>query len=110
MDFLDKKKRQLQLNDILNKFYENPVARVSIELFLSIFTVIFFAVFAIRPTLLTIADLIKEIEDKEDLIVQLDRKIASLSSAETEYRKFYYQLGLLDEAIPKHSGILEAYS
>jgi hypothetical protein len=50
----------------LNAFYQKPVAKVSLELFLSVGTIIFFAMFAIRPTLLTMSDLVKEIEDKRN--------------------------------------------
>jgi hypothetical protein len=67
-----------QLMSALNDFYHKPVAMVSLELFLSIGAVVFFAIFAVRPTLLTMADLIKEIEDKRALDQQLQQKIASL--------------------------------
>lgn len=92
-------KRQ-QLTRTLVEFYQKPIAQVSLELFLSIAAVIFFATFAIRPTLLTMSDLIKEIDDKKVLDKQLTQKIAALSSAQTEYNNYQARLPVLDEAIP----------
>ena len=95
---LDKERKQLAQS--LAAFYQKPVAKVSIELFLSIGAVIFFAVFAIRPTLLTMSDLIKEIEDKRQLDKQMAQKIASLSSAQSEYLKNQERFSVLEKAVP----------
>lgn len=70
------------------------------ELFLSIGTVVFFAIFAIRPTLLTMSELIKEIDDKKELNTQLEQKVASLSSVQTIYNNLENRLFLIDQAIP----------
>ena len=74
-------KRQ-QLTNTLVEFYNQPIAKVSLELFLSIVAVIFFAIFAIRPTLLTMSDLIKELQEKEVLNEKLSQKTAALSSVQ----------------------------
>lgn len=89
-----------QITTTLLQFYHQPVARVSLELFLSIGAVIFFALFAIRPTLLTMADLIKEIEDKRALDAKLGQKVAALGSAQNEYLSLQNRLVVLDQAIP----------
>jgi len=102
------KNRQNQVQQVLFDFYKNPVARVSIELIFSITAVIFFAVFAIKPTLQTMADLIKEIEDKRALDEQLGQKISSLNTAQNQYQQFSNQFYLLDEAIPKSPQLVEA--
>lgn len=95
-----------QLTNALITFYHKPVAKVSLELLLSLSTVIFFAVFAIRPTLLTMSDLIKQIEDKQKLAQDLDKKIAALSSVQSEYLRLQPQLSLLDEAVPSSPQLL----
>jgi hypothetical protein len=97
-----KTKKQRDLFITLQQFYQKPVAKVSLELFLSISAVLFFAIFAIKPTLLTMSDLIKEIEDKEKLDKQLSQKIAALSSVQPLYLQLQDQLLVLDEAIPSH--------
>ncbi len=92
-------KRQ-QLTTALMNFYQRPVAKVSLELFFSVGAVLFFAIFAIRPTLLTMSDLIKELEDKRELDQQLSQKIAALSTVQATYLGSQNRLGVLDEAIP----------
>ena len=101
---LDKERKQL--SQALSNFYQKPVARVSIELFLSVGAVLFFAVFAIRPTLLTMSDLIKEIDDKRQLDKQMAQKIAALSSAQAEYIKNQERFGVLDAAIPTNPDLV----
>ncbi len=92
--------KQKQLKTTLLKFYKQPVGKVSTELFLSIFTIIFFAVFAIKPTLTTMSDLVKEIEDKQKLNKQMQQKVTALATAQTEYEKFQDQFYLLDQSLP----------
>lgn len=100
--------RQQQVQKALQDFYKNPVARVSLELFFSIAAVIFFAVFAIKPTLTTMSELIKEIQDKRTLDEQLAEKIASLNTAQSQYEKYSSQFYLLDEALPKKASLVES--
>lgn len=90
-----------QLTTLLDMFYRNPVATVSLELFLSICAIVFFAAFAIRPTLLTMSDLIKEIEDKRTLDTQLTQKIAALSVAQGDFLAVEGRVSVLDEALPR---------
>lgn len=92
--------RQKQIKGALLHFYENPIARVSLELFLSVGLILFLGIFAIRPTLVTMSNLLQEIEDKGDLNEQLERKIAALGTAQNEYRANEQNLFVLDEAIP----------
>jgi type IV pilus assembly PilO-like protein len=99
------KKRQLKVT--IEKFYSNPVARVSFELILTIGTVLFFALFAIRPTLLTMSDLIKEIDDKESLDEEMKKKVAALSSAQIEYQILGDRTQVLDMAIPDSPQLID---
>lgn len=99
-------KERRQLAESLSQFYEKPVAKASVELFLSIGAVLFFAIFAIKPTLLTMSDLIKEIDDKRTLDQKLNEKIAALSTAQTEYLKIEPRLGILNFAIPINPDIV----
>lgn len=101
------KSKQEQIQSALLDFYKNPVARVSLELVFSILAVIFFAIFAVKPTLQTMSELVKEIEDKRALEEQLKQKIASLNTAQAQYQKFGSQFYLLDEAIPKTASLVE---
>ena len=92
--------RQNQLNRTLRQFYDRPVAKVSLELVFSLLAVIFFALFAIRPTLVTMSDLVKEINDKTALDNRLKEKIASLTSAKDEFEASEPRFAVLEQAIP----------
>jgi hypothetical protein len=103
-----KTKKQRDLLLTLQQFYQQPVAKVSLELFFSIGAVLFFAIFAIRPTLLTMSELIKEIEDKEKLDQQLSQKIAALSTVQPLYLQLQYQLSTIDEAVPSSPQLIHS--
>lgn len=82
-------------------YYQKPVVQVSTALLLTVITIIFFATFAIRPTLTTIAQLLRKIDDQRDIKEKLDLKIAALASAQSEYILVEPKLHLVDAAIPK---------
>lgn len=97
------------LRDQLQRFYDKPVTRVSLELFLSLMTVLFFALFALRPTINTMSRLVREIEEKRQISDDLTRKMAALSTAQREYlaqeprlsllRTAYHQTVSIDEVL-----------
>lgn len=100
-------RKRKQLFNTLSRFYQNPVAKVSLELFLSVATIIFFALFAIKPTLLTMSDLVKEIEDKKSLDKKLSQKVAALSTAQATYVGLQSRIGVLDDALPTGPHLIE---
>lgn len=100
--------KKSEITSTLNHFYQNPVAKVSLELFLTIGLVLFLAVFAIKPTIITMSSLIKEIENKEKLEKQLTQKIAALQTAQTEYLSVETLIPVLDEAIPSTPDIMKS--
>jgi hypothetical protein len=76
----------------LQAFYNKPVLRVSFELVMSILVVVVFALFALRPTLITMSDLLKEIEEKKKLDKDLQQKIAALATAQNEWSVYRQQV------------------
>jgi len=71
-----------------------------LELLLSLATISIFAVFAIRPTLITIAELFKEIQGKKTTVAQLDEKIRNLTAAQASFESQKDTIALLDTAVP----------
>lgn len=61
---------------------------------------IFFALFAINPTISTIVKLRKEIEDSRFVETKLTQKITSLSNLSTEYTKIQEDIPYILDAIP----------
>jgi Tfp pilus assembly protein PilO len=88
------------LQQQLNKFYSHPVARVSFGLILTILAVTFFGLVAIKPTLETMANLIKQIDDRRIVDQKLSLKIAALSAAQTELSSKQQASAILDLAVP----------
>jgi len=102
------KTKQQNIQQTLIDFYNKPVAKVSAELFLSLAAIIFFAIFAIKPTLETMSELVKEIEDKRALDEKMDQKIAALSTAANQYEKYSDQFYLLEDALPRSASLVNA--
>lgn len=86
----------------LGAFYQSKKVRTYAELVLSILTVTFFLVFAVRPTLITIAGLTKQIDDSRLVTEKFQQKINDLSQAQREYGLIENDLYLIDQALPTH--------
>lgn len=96
-----------RLNYSLNQFYNNPIASVSAELLVTIAFTILLAIVAIKPTLNTMANLSDEIETKSKLNDNLQKKVAALSAAQTEFYRWEDKLKLLDTAIPDNINMIQ---
>lgn len=73
------------------------------SLSLTFITIAFFGLFAISPTLGTIADLQKQLDDRNFVNTQLQRKIANLTSLQTQYAQLQPDLGPVFAAFPETS-------
>ena len=86
----------------LSAFYQRPYAVVSTELLATIISVIVLGMFAIRPTLVTMSQLVKDIEDRRETLDGLTRKVASLSTLQTELPALQTNIARLHSAVPDH--------
>lgn len=80
--------------------YQRPEIKASVEVILSVFAVTFLLLVAVRPTLATVAELKKKIEDYEVVDKRLSNKIVQLGRAEEEMRENSGDLYLFDRAVP----------
>ncbi len=87
----------------LGKISKTPQARSFAWLSLTLFAIAFFAIMAIRPTLMTIAKLNREIKDKREASQKLQTKINAIVAAQALYAKNLDNLPLLEEALPSRS-------
>jgi len=71
------------------------------ELSLTLLVISFFVFFAIKPTLVIVAGLTKEIKEKEQTSQNLQKKIASLVAAQQEYSLNQNRFYLVDQALPE---------
>lgn len=84
----------------IGPFFKKPRVRAYTVLILSFFTMSFFGVFAIKPTLTTIARLQREIADGQILNEKLERKIITLSQLKEQRDKMENDLPLVSKALP----------
>lgn len=97
---LDYKSSLAQYRRYLTAVREQPVFAASLGLVLSLVLIIILVSAALRPTLVTIASLLGNIQQQSDVEKRLDKKIAEVTSAQAEYLKNESRLKVLDEALP----------
>jgi Tfp pilus assembly protein PilO len=86
-------------------FYQKPITQVSSAVLFSLAAIIFFAVFAIRPTLITIGELLKKIETQKVILEKAEKKVASLATAQQLYNQISGDLYVIEDAIPAEYNI-----
>ena len=74
--------------------------RAYLGILLSLFTVSFFGIFALRPTLTTIGELVSQINTQRKTVETLNQKIENLEMAKINLQKVRSDLLVLDQAIP----------
>lgn len=89
----------------ISQFYRQKRVRVYTELVLSILTVTFFLYFAIKPTLITIAGLLKTIKDQKLVAEKLEDKVNALNLAQKQFLVVEPDLYLVDQALPKNPSL-----
>lgn len=81
-------------------YKRRPDLKMYLELFLSLVTISFFLVLALKPTIITILDLLKDIKTNEDVIVRMDLKIKDLPIAQNVFSTQIEKINLLETAVP----------
>ena len=84
----------------LSRYYRTPSVQVSLGVVLSFLIVAFFVAFAIRPTLLTIARLQKEIAESKKTLQTLESKVKTLNNVNRLMEKIKPIIPKIDAAIP----------
>jgi len=86
--------------NIYQLYKKRQDVRMFLELILTLATTAIFLVFALRPTIITILDLVKEIKAKEETIAQMDTKIQNLKKAQSIIVSEADKINILKSAIP----------
>ena len=74
--------------------------RIFLELLLSLITITFFSIFALKPTILTISQLLKDNKEKERIINIMNQKVENISRAQNIYEQNINKLTIIENAIP----------
>ena len=86
--------------NVLSQYKAKPNFRKYLELILSMVTIALFAIFAIRPTILTIIDLNKEIQEKQETLSKLSQKIKDLQGGSNTLQVESTRLPIILQAVP----------
>src|SRR3989344_4680870 len=70
---------------------------------LSLLSLSFFGLFAIRPTLITAVSLIKSVSELKNLNIDYENKIGSIVKAQSEYEQIRDNLPYLQSALPSNA-------
>ncbi|MDP1710294.1 MAG: hypothetical protein Q8L28_01635, partial [bacterium] len=73
--------------NVVNLYKQRADLRVFLEIILSLTTITIFAIFALKPTAVTIIGLVNEIKDKENSLSGLNQKINDLKTARNIYNQ-----------------------
>jgi hypothetical protein len=84
----------------LSHYRQRNDLRAYLELFLSLATIAIFSVFALRPTLITIAKLVNEIDVNQETIDTMNIKITNLKKAQSLYNQHKNNIDILNSSIP----------
>lgn len=85
--------------NIVSLYKQRKDLRVFLELILSLSTMIIFIVFALKPTILTIVSLYKEINEKRSTLSSLNQKITDLQAANAIFNQSQNFIPDVDAAI-----------
>jgi len=86
--------------NIIDFYKQKKDLLMFLEILLSLATIAIFSVFAIKPTAITIIELVKEIKSKEEVVTKMDNKLSDLKKAQANYSKESVRIQLLDTALP----------
>lgn len=86
---------------LIETYEKKPEVKTSIELLLTLLTISFFSIFALRPTINTIFELLANIRSQEEIQNALVQKTKNLDQAQEVWTKETSRRFLLEQALPK---------
>ncbi len=86
--------------NIVDLYKKRADLRAFLEVILSISTVTIFLLFALKPTMLTIVSLVKEIKEKQTTLAKLNQKISDLETAINIYSQNQNFIPNIDLSVP----------
>lgn len=94
-------------NAMLNASQNKQRVTAYLYIIFSLFALSFFGIFAIGPTITTISNLNKQLEEDKSALKQLQDKNAALKSLSASYLEIEPQLDLIENAIPQNSKVAD---
>lgn len=92
-----------QISRRLKIIYSKPLTKETLNLILSLLLSLFFILFALRPTILIIVKLWKEIEIKQEIVKKMDGKITNLNQAQISLEKTKNLTPIVNKVLPPNA-------
>ena len=86
--------------NILDLYRKKPDLRMFLEIILSLSTVVVFLLFALKPTIITIVNLLKEINEREVMVARLETKLKNLTTAKSVYQREISSVPIIESSVP----------
>jgi len=90
---------------VVDAYTQRTEIKAFTELLMSLVAIILFALFAIRPTVTTIAALRTELENNRQTLAKLETKVQNLTTARDLLEARRSQIDLLEDAVPSTPSI-----
>lgn len=89
-------------SQLKDNYAKNQQVRESVELLLTFLTISFFIVFALRPTINTITELLANVNSQKEIAQKLDAKLGNLTQARANYNREEKRLFLIEQSLPEN--------
>ena len=86
-----------------NLVYSKPLTKKTLNLILSLFLSLFFILFALRPTILIIIKLYKEIQLKQEIVQKMDKQITNLHKAQVSLNETKNLTPMVNNVLPPNA-------
>jgi hypothetical protein len=96
--------------NMLSQYKERSDWKAYLEILLSLATISIFSIFALKPTIITIAGLIKQIDEKKQTLQRMDSKIQNLSKAQLLYDQERGNITLLQDTVIPESAKADIFA
>lgn len=101
---INSRSQYAQYNKYFTKIREAYSQRIeireSLELILSLLTISILIIFALRPTINTIAELFATLKSYQEISIKLEEKISSITKAQQVWGQEQDNLSFIDQALP----------
>lgn len=87
--------------NVASVYKKRADVRMFLEIILSLATISIFLIFALKPTVLTIIGLVREINEKQSTIAGLDLKLRNLTAARNIYNQEAESIPIIESAVPE---------
>jgi Tfp pilus assembly protein PilO len=101
------KEYQEKINTRLTEYAENKNSWRHMEVIITLLSITFFIIFAIRPAVLTISGLIGEINEKKETSKKMQSKINSVIIAQEEFALVQGKREILESYLPSKFSIIQ---